>query len=108
MLLSYDKNLCTKAMLHDIPTIGRDDPWEKMFWLKAAETRDFLSNSLHAHIEEKAEDVTLLQKEMLEAEDVMEEAKAILKLVLSEVNFCLFLFLVKMSNNNKTHSILRL
>ncbi|XP_058790584.1 transcriptional protein SWT1-like isoform X2 [Phymastichus coffea] len=85
VLLSYDKNLCTKAMIHDIITLGRDEPLEKIFFLKAAETKDFLSNSLHTHIEEKAEDVTIAQKEIMETDDIIEEAKAIIKSVLSEV-----------------------
>ena len=76
-------------MIHDIPTLGRNDPLEKMYYLKAAETSDFLSNSLHARMEEKPENTTIKQKELLEADDIMEEGKAILKTLLSEVNHAL-------------------
>ncbi|XP_031784912.1 transcriptional protein SWT1 isoform X2 [Nasonia vitripennis] len=85
VLLSYDKNLCNKAMIHDIPTLGRDDPLEKAYYLKAAETSDFLSHSLHTRIEENAADASIIQKELLAADDIFEEGKAVLKAVLSEV-----------------------
>lgn len=77
-------------MIHDIPVLGRDDPLEKMYYLKAAETSDFLSNSLHARIEEKNDDVSIVQNELLAADDIMEEGKAVLKSVLTQVNFCFF------------------
>lgn len=73
-------------MIHDIAVLGRDDPLEKIYFLKAAETSEFLSNSLHAHVEEKKEDVSIIQKELLAADDIMEEGKAVLKSVLTEVN----------------------
>ncbi|KAJ8668678.1 hypothetical protein QAD02_010341 [Eretmocerus hayati] len=86
VLLSYDKNLCTKAMVHDVPILGRDDPLDKVFRLKSVSSADFLSNSLHAHIEEENQNnVNSIHKELLAADDMMEEAKAILKSVLSEI-----------------------
>ncbi|XP_014209678.1 transcriptional protein SWT1 isoform X2 [Copidosoma floridanum] len=85
VLLSYDKNLCTKAMIHDITILGRNDPLEKMYFLKAAETTHFLSNSLHGQIEEPQGDSSILQQELLKADDIIEEGKAILKTVLSQV-----------------------
>jgi hypothetical protein len=73
-------------MIHDIPILGRNDPLEKMYYLKAAETTEFLSNSLHTHVDTNQEDISIVQKELLAAEDIMENGKAVLKLVLSKVN----------------------
>lgn len=46
VLLSYDINLCNKAMIHDIVTLGRNDPLEKVDYLNATTCTDALSHSL--------------------------------------------------------------
>lgn len=79
-------------MIHDITSLGRDDPLEKAYYLKAAETTEFLSNSLHTRIEEKAADASIIQKELLAADDIFEEGKAVLKAALSEVKFTMYDF----------------
>ncbi|CAB0033369.1 unnamed protein product [Trichogramma brassicae] len=85
VLLSYDKNLCNKALLHNIPTLSRDEPLDKIE-LKTSPENDFLANSLHCFLEtEQNDDCHSIQKELLEAEDIMEEGKALLKKVLDEV-----------------------
>ncbi|XP_014237391.1 transcriptional protein SWT1-like [Trichogramma pretiosum] len=84
VLLSYDKNLCNKALLHNIPTLSRDEPLDKIE-LKTSPENDFLANSLHCFLEtEQNDDCHSVQKELLEAEDIMEEGKALLKKVLDE------------------------
>ncbi|KAF7387208.1 hypothetical protein HZH68_012885 [Vespula germanica] len=39
-LLSYDKNLCNKAMIYDIITLGRDDPLEKIDYIASANNKN--------------------------------------------------------------------
>ncbi|KOX69394.1 Transcriptional protein SWT1, partial [Melipona quadrifasciata] len=45
VLLSYDVNLCNKAMIHDIVTLGRNDPIEKIDYLNATNMNQSLSVS---------------------------------------------------------------
>lgn len=74
-------------MIHDVLTLGKNEPLEKIEFLKAAEsTTDFLSNSLRAHIREEENDVSFCRRELLVADDIMEETKALMKSVLSEVS----------------------
>ena len=82
-------------MIHGVLTLNREDNLEKLS-LKLSQDTEFLSNSLHAHMEESpSENASLLQKEFLDAEDIMEEGKALLKNVLSAVKIVLFDILKK-------------
>ncbi|XP_076286282.1 swt1 RNA endoribonuclease [Lasioglossum baleicum] len=47
VLMSYDINLCNKAMIYDIATLGRNDPLEKIDYLNATNCTNSLSSSLN-------------------------------------------------------------
>ncbi|XP_057333316.1 transcriptional protein SWT1 [Microplitis mediator] len=43
VLLTYDKNLCNKAMINNVIFIGKNDPLEKIDYLKESEIKERLS-----------------------------------------------------------------
>lgn len=87
VLLSYDKNLCNKAMFYDIAILGKNDPIEKIYFLKAAENaNNFMSNSLHENINNESEEISLSRQELLEAENIMDKGRDLLQNLLSKVS----------------------
>ncbi|OAD53425.1 Transcriptional protein SWT1, partial [Eufriesea mexicana] len=59
VLLSYDMNLCNKAMIYDIVTLGRNDPLEKIDYLNAT---TFINESI-SHFNNDTTSI-LISKEM--------------------------------------------
>ncbi|XP_024936579.1 transcriptional protein SWT1 isoform X1 [Cephus cinctus] len=86
VLLSYDINLCNKAMIHDILTLGRNDPLEKIDFLNAIESINetrTLQYDLNDNGEYYSEPVSNFDREKEMSDEILEEAKAILKKFLS-------------------------
>ncbi|XP_011315063.1 transcriptional protein SWT1 [Fopius arisanus] len=81
VLLSYDKNLCNKAMIHDVVTLGRNDPLEKVDYLTASEFRSesLLSSHLNQTGNNPRSPTTTQSKELSVAEDIFEDIKDIVK-----------------------------
>ena len=84
-------------MIHDIATLGRDDPFEKIDYLNINDSRN---NSISVHHlsfnHDKSENIeTSLDEELLVADDIFEEAKAILLSLLSPVSVLLKIFITK-------------
>ncbi|XP_043286285.1 transcriptional protein SWT1 [Venturia canescens] len=78
VLLSYDKNLCNKAMIHDIVTLGRQDPLEKVDFLHASDLNNDSFLTLHLRGDQQnPELVPIYVKELRKAEELMEAAKDI-------------------------------
>ncbi|XP_014484962.1 PREDICTED: transcriptional protein SWT1 isoform X2 [Dinoponera quadriceps] len=71
VLLSYDKNLCTKAMIHCITTLGRNDPLEK---LDDFDTYDKIMNPLSNNIQH-----SIVSEELTYADELFEDAKVVMK-----------------------------
>lgn len=81
VLLSYDKNLCNKAMIHDMITIGRNDPLEKIDYLNIFDNynnESLLSTSLSGNNDNYEQKMTTIQKETLLAGEIYDEIKDIL------------------------------
>ncbi|XP_071581304.1 uncharacterized protein Swt1 [Temnothorax nylanderi] len=78
VLLSYDKNLCTKAMIYNILALGRNDPLEKIDYL---DTSGIMVNNLNDGPVEKS----LFNDELRLTDDIFEDAKLIVKNFLSTI-----------------------
>ncbi|XP_015127152.1 uncharacterized protein LOC107048489 [Diachasma alloeum] len=81
VLLSYDKNLCNKAMIYDVVTLGKNDPLEKVDYLIASEYRSesLLTSHLNQNGNNPRRPTTTYIKELSIAENIFEEIKAVLK-----------------------------
>ncbi|KAH0535413.1 uncharacterized protein LOC123266943 [Cotesia glomerata] len=81
VLLSYDKNLCNKAMIHDVISLGKNDPLEKVDYLKESEIkkRFNLADSLKDVEQEET------KAELLLAEELFEDLKTTLTSFMSVV-----------------------
>ncbi|XP_011135656.1 transcriptional protein SWT1 isoform X2 [Harpegnathos saltator] len=78
VLLSYDKNLCTKAMIHCITAVGRHDSLETLDNLNTSdETVNPLSN--------KVTQCSLLSEELRFSDEFFEDAKLIMKDLFSTI-----------------------
>ncbi|XP_032663477.1 transcriptional protein SWT1 isoform X2 [Odontomachus brunneus] len=77
VLLSYDKNLCTKAMIHRIMTVGRDDPLAKLDNLN---TSDKIMNPLSNNAQH-----SILSEELHFSDKFFEDAKMIMKDLFSTI-----------------------
>ncbi|XP_044014421.1 transcriptional protein SWT1 [Aphidius gifuensis] len=81
VLLSYDKNLCNKAMIHDIVTLGKNDPLEKIDYINICDAQDesLLSASLNNSYNERLDvTITAIQKELILAGEIYDEIQEIL------------------------------
>lgn len=77
-MLSYDKNLCTKAMIYDILALGRHDPLEKI--------DDFDTNGTTInHLNNGSVENSLFNEELRLIDDIFEDTKLIIRDFLSTV-----------------------
>ncbi|XP_012287331.1 transcriptional protein SWT1 [Orussus abietinus] len=78
VLLSYDQNLCNKAMIYDLITLGKQDPLEKIDFLSA-------SNKEERTWQASDEPEDSEENELLLTDDIFEETKAVLKSFLTKI-----------------------
>ncbi|CAK9829010.1 Transcriptional protein SWT1 [Anthophora retusa] len=81
VLLSYDVNLCNKAMIYDIATLGRNDPLEKIDYLNAS---NYVNETLSTSSSENRErpsfgSVSTLSQELSLSDEILEDAKSIIR-----------------------------
>ncbi|XP_034185008.2 swt1 RNA endoribonuclease [Osmia lignaria lignaria] len=80
VLLSYDINLCTKAMIHDIVTIGRNDPLEKIDYLNATNYFNGPSKSVNQDRERLGLGSTsILSTKLFIADEMIEDTKSVMR-----------------------------
>nr|XP_012138149.1 PREDICTED: transcriptional protein SWT1 isoform X1 [Megachile rotundata] len=80
VLLSYDVNLCTKAMIHDIVTLGRNDPLEKIDYLHASDYFNESCTSLSPGRERSSLGSTsILSTELSVSDEIFEDTKSIIR-----------------------------
>lgn len=79
VLLSYDVNLCNKAMIHDIVTLGRNDPIEKIDYLNATNMNQSLSISNDEDQERFSLSSTILSEELQLSIEMYEDIKSIIR-----------------------------
>ncbi|XP_076248874.1 swt1 RNA endoribonuclease isoform X2 [Calliopsis andreniformis] len=81
VLLSYDVNLCNKAMIYDIATLGRNDPMEKVDYLNAVNYVQSSPCSLHAQDKEKLNlySISILSQERRISDEIYDDAKSVIK-----------------------------
>ncbi|XP_011641920.1 transcriptional protein SWT1 isoform X1 [Pogonomyrmex barbatus] len=77
VLLSYDKNLCTKAMIYNILSLGREDPLEKIDFFNVNNT---VTNDLNGPIKN-----SIFTEELRLTDDIFENIKTIMKNFLSTI-----------------------
>ncbi|KAL2747576.1 transcriptional protein SWT1-like isoform X2 [Vespula maculifrons] len=83
-LLSYDKNLCNKAMIYNILALGRDDPLEKIDLTKNKNLsfRDFYCQRMQG---ESSRMFSACQEELRYSSELYEEVESIIKEFLSVI-----------------------
>ncbi|XP_043248573.1 transcriptional protein SWT1 isoform X1 [Colletes gigas] len=80
VLLSYDINLCNKAMVYDIVTLGRNDPLEKVDYLNMSKHSNNLSrNDNEQDKESSLNPVSILNQELRISNKICDDAKNIMK-----------------------------
>ncbi|XP_050479146.1 transcriptional protein SWT1 isoform X1 [Bombus huntii] len=80
VLLSYDVNLCNKAMIYDIVTLGRNDPLEKVDYLNATNVNKPLSISNNGNRERISLNSTSIMCEELQLSDeIYEDIKSVIR-----------------------------
>ncbi|XP_043514148.1 transcriptional protein SWT1 isoform X1 [Frieseomelitta varia] len=79
VLLSYDVNLCNKAMIHDIVTLGRNDPIEKIDYLNATNMNQSLSVSNDEDQERFSLSSTILSEELQLSNEIYEDIKSVIR-----------------------------
>lgn len=80
VLLSYDRNLCNKAMIHDIMAFGRDDNFEKIDLITEFDSKNESNTviSLKNTGKDSEELESLLTKELVISEELYEEITSVL------------------------------
>ncbi|KAK0180589.1 hypothetical protein PV327_002956 [Microctonus hyperodae] len=80
VLLSYDRNLCNKAMIHDIMALGRDDSFEKIDLITEFDSKNESNSiiSLRNNDKDSEELESLLTKELAISEELYEEITSVL------------------------------
>nr|XP_050861601.1 transcriptional protein SWT1-like isoform X5 [Vespula vulgaris] len=83
-LLSYDKNLCNKAMIYDIVALGRDDPLEKIDSInnKNLSFHDIYCQKMQG---ESSQSFSAFQEELRYSNELFEEVESIIKEFLSVI-----------------------
>ncbi|XP_076765588.1 swt1 RNA endoribonuclease isoform X2 [Xylocopa sonorina] len=77
VLLSYDVNLCNKAMIYDIVTLGRNDPFEKIDYLNAS---SYLNESQSGSgNRESLNSTSILSEEQTLSDEIYEDIKSIVR-----------------------------
>ncbi|KAK9300843.1 hypothetical protein QLX08_006557 [Tetragonisca angustula] len=79
VLLSYDVNLCNKAMIHDIVTLGRNDPIEKIDYLNATNMNQSFSVFNDEDQERFSLSSTILSEELQLSNEIYEDIKSIIR-----------------------------
>ncbi|XP_012232697.1 transcriptional protein SWT1 [Linepithema humile] len=78
VLLSYDKNLCTKTMVYNILALGRNDPLEKINYINMDDrATNYLTNGPN--------ETSLFTEESLLTDNVFEDTKTLMKDFLSTI-----------------------
>lgn len=87
VLLSYDINLCNKAMIYDIITLGKTDPFEKVDYLNASNyvNRSF-SSSNKSNENFNLDSTSILCQELYLSDEIYEDIKSIIRDFLTVVN----------------------
>ncbi|KAK0177029.1 hypothetical protein PV328_001119 [Microctonus aethiopoides] len=80
VLLSYDRNLCNKAMIHDIMTLGRDDNFEKIDLITEFDSKNESNSVINLkNTGKNTEELeSLLTKELAISEELYEEITSVL------------------------------
>ncbi|KMQ85613.1 transcriptional protein swt1-like protein, partial [Lasius niger] len=78
VLLSYDKNLCNKAMIYNILALGRNDPLEKIDYYN-------MNDRVINHLTEGPIEYSSFNDELHLTDDVFEDTKATMKDFLSTI-----------------------
>ncbi|KAL6442894.1 hypothetical protein ACFW04_002740 [Cataglyphis niger] len=78
VLLSYDKNLCNKAMIYNILALGRNDPLEKIDYYD-------MNDRVVNHLNNGPIEDSVFNNELHFTDDVFENTKAIMKNFLSTI-----------------------
>ncbi|XP_026299733.1 transcriptional protein SWT1 [Apis mellifera] len=80
VLLSYDINLCNKAMIYDIITLGKTDPFEKIDYLNASNhvNRSF-SSSNKSNESLNLDSTSILCQELYLSDEIYEDIKSIIR-----------------------------
>lgn len=86
-LLSYDKNLCNKAMIYDVIALGRDDPLEKIDYLSSSNN---MNSSFHDNYYQKMEGreseiISIFQEELHFSHELFEDIQSTVKECLSVI-----------------------
>ncbi|XP_076171131.1 swt1 RNA endoribonuclease [Ptiloglossa arizonensis] len=81
VLLSYDINLCNKAMVYDIMTLGRNDPFEKIDYLNAT---NYVNKSSSESNEQDTgrlslNSVSILNQKQCVADEILDDAKNVIR-----------------------------
>ncbi|KAI4485693.1 hypothetical protein M0802_012597 [Mischocyttarus mexicanus] len=86
-LLSYDKNLCNKAMISDILALGRNDPLEKIDYMFSTKnkTLNYHDISVPKMQGEGSQMVSAFQEELCYSNDLYTEVESVMKEALSVV-----------------------
>ncbi|XP_012541968.1 transcriptional protein SWT1 [Monomorium pharaonis] len=79
VLLSFDKNLCTKAMIYNIRALGRNDPLEKIDNVDWDNTVDNYLNK------DRPVEHSIFNEELRLSDDIFEDTKSIMKNFLSTI-----------------------
>ncbi|XP_076649695.1 swt1 RNA endoribonuclease isoform X1 [Halictus rubicundus] len=81
VLMSYDINLCNKAMIYDIATLGRNDPLEKIDYLNAMNYTNSLSTSLHEQSKDRLslDPVPIINQERHIPNEIFNDVKTTMK-----------------------------
>ncbi|XP_043502228.1 transcriptional protein SWT1-like isoform X2 [Polistes fuscatus] len=86
-LLSYDKNLCNKAMISDILALGRDDPLEKIDYIFSNKNTilNFHDISNPRMQDESSQVISAFQEELRYFNELYEEVESVMQEFLSVI-----------------------
>lgn len=86
-LLSYDKNLCNKAMISDILALGRDDPLEKIDYIFSNKNKklNFHDISVQRMQDESSQVISAFQEELRCFNELYEEVESVMQEFLSVI-----------------------
>ncbi|KAK2581146.1 hypothetical protein KPH14_007955 [Odynerus spinipes] len=86
-LLSYDKNLCNKAMIYDIIALGKDDPLEKIDYLASGDNTNLSFHDIYFQETQgrESENMSTLQKELHCSDELFEDVQSTVQECLSVI-----------------------
>ncbi|CAL7939993.1 unnamed protein product [Xylocopa violacea] len=79
VLLSYDVNLCNKAMIYDIVTLGRNDPFEKIDYLNASSYLNESQSNSGNRERLSLNSTSILSEEQSLSDEIYEDIKSIVR-----------------------------